>query len=87
MNAKATIAREWLLFLPLFVLGGVLCYLSYFYQSYYHHESFHGDYFGFHPDRRQSHIEHGTWLLWFTPYFAVMLARSVHKAVKALTRS
>jgi hypothetical protein len=86
-NAKAIIAREWLVFLPLFALGGVLCYLSYFYQSYYpdHYESFWDDYFGFHPQRHSN--AHGAGLLWFVPYVAVMLARSVYSAIKALTRS
>jgi len=91
MNTKATIAREWLVFLPLFALGGAAAFFSRYYPHGYGYnfggwDGFWNDLFGFHPRRSSSGAPHA-WFVWFIPYLAVMLARSVYGAMKALTRS
>jgi len=78
--SKPTMAREWLIFLPLFALGGLVSFFGAYYKdtglsaSY---DAFWNDTFG---------LARGWSLfLWFLPYLAVTLIRSIWWSIRTLS--
>jgi hypothetical protein len=84
--SKRTVAREWLIFLQLFAVGGFVCY-AYCYSGssrYYNaFDRFWNDGFGFH----RMHGLYHDWFpafVWFVPYLGLTLVRSVWWSIKTL---
>jgi hypothetical protein len=97
--SKRTVAREWLIFLPLFVLGGII---SFFVAYYWNgkpfdpyrvlqltlrdsYDAFWNDWFGFNCSNCGAGFNRA-WpiFLWFAPYLSVMLVRSIWWSIKML---
>ena len=87
--SKRAIAREWLIFLLLFPLGGFTCYyLGYAWYSFrtssYRHyragfDDFRNDAFGL------TNIQ--SLALWLVPYLAIGLLRSIAWAIRTLKKA
>jgi hypothetical protein len=77
--SKRTVAREWVIFLLLFAVGGFVC-CSVYYNRFDH---FWNEGFGFHRMQGRYH----DWFpvfVWFVPYFGFMLIRSIWWSIKTL---
>jgi hypothetical protein len=97
--SKRTVAREWLIFLPLFVLGGII---SFFVAYYWNgvtpgdpyrvlqpplrdsYDAFWNDSFGFNCSPKPYFDPDLPRYLWFAPYLGVMLIRSIWWSIKTL---
>jgi hypothetical protein len=88
--SKSAVAGEWLIFLPLFALGG---FVSFFGAYYHDNPSFYGSF----KDTGLSASYDAFWndtfglarawslFLWFLPYLAVTLIRSIWWSIRALS--
>ncbi len=98
--SKRALAREWLIFIALFPFGALTCFILGYYWTPFTYAYFTFAFFHTHPmpygDSGLTPLDAfqrdflglmglPTLLLWFVPYFAVTIVRSLWWAIKTLT--